>query len=283
MERAPVAYHCDDFSFEEHRVAVEAKLWDQARERRQASTPAEQALAWTAFHKRHTQFFKPRRYLLQAFPQLAAGGGILILEVGCGDGASALAVLAADATARVVAVDFAPTAVAAAEAAAVHAGVSSRFCALCADPSSLSPEAFCAALAAATLAAGWAGVTCFDAVLAVFVLSALGEPQLSPFIASISRVLRPGGALLVRDYGIYDLAHLRFLRSQQSSPVFTRADSTLARFFCTDELARCVIDAAGSVVLCQEELKYCCVRVPNRAKGIEMRRVFVHAVFRREP
>jgi methyltransferase-like protein 6 len=49
-----------------------------------------------------------------------------------------------------------------------------------------------------------------DAVLLIFVLSAIGPQHHKPVLLKILKVLRPGGYLLMRDYGAGDLAGQRF-------------------------------------------------------------------------
>jgi methyltransferase-like protein 6 len=245
-----------------------------------------QAGAWEAFHEQHrrAQFFKPRRYLLLEFPRLSAQP-LTLLEVGCGSGSSALPVLLRNPQARVLACDFAAAAVRAAREAAAHAGIpSSRFLAFCADPAQGSAAEFQDAVQQAAAAAGWAPLGALDAVLAVFVLSAVPPAALPQLLANVASTLRPGGALLVRDYGIHDLPMRRFAPSAaRGRHLFQRADGTLACFFDKQELVECVIQGAataGVQLLC-DDAQWCCVSVRNRAKALEMRRVFVHAQFSR--
>ena len=158
-----------------------------------------------------------------------------------------------------------------------------------ADPSASSPAAFSAALAAAAAAAGWAPLARVDAALLVFVLSAVPPgARLHALLASVVRALRPGGALLVRDHGLYDLPMLRFPPAAQRGScgrVFARGDGTLARFFDKDALADEVeaAAAAAGAPLRRDAAEWCCVVVRNRAAGVEMRRVFVHAAWTRLP
>ncbi len=67
--------------------------------------------SWEAFHQRHSsaKFFKPKRYLYQEFPQLAAPN-VRIVDIGAGNGASILPVLAGNATARAICCDVSATA-----------------------------------------------------------------------------------------------------------------------------------------------------------------------------
>lgn len=59
-------------------------------------SPQEDSEAWNNFHTRHStgKFFKERRYLLKEFPELASCGECwTVLEIGCGNGSTALAIL----------------------------------------------------------------------------------------------------------------------------------------------------------------------------------------------
>ena len=299
---------------QEHRRAVEASRGrsldtpDHASRDEQGGDGT--AGAWDAFHRQHAgvAFFKERRYLVSEFPQLTVRGKELtVLELGCGNGSSCVPLLTANPDARVVACDFAPAAVEAARQAvsragapalrqrccvarcvgahASAAGLSSRFVAFQADPSAAAPAEFAAALSAAVALAGWSPLVAFDAVLAVFVLSAVPPARLPNFLAAVCARIRPGGALLVRDYGIYDQAHLRFSPAAArdgSGRLFSRHDGTLARFFERDELVDVVCSgAAGGGVHLVGAADWHTVAVRNRAKAITMRRVFVHAVFTR--
>ena len=124
---AAVAYHERDFDYDEHVAEVLATRPAPGSEARDAEpapgddasarTPEAQRSAWDRFHAAHARgaFFKPRRYLLAAFPALAAapaGATSTVLELGCGSGSACVPVLAANPTARVLACDCAPEAVA---------------------------------------------------------------------------------------------------------------------------------------------------------------------------
>lgn len=67
--------------------------------------------SWEAFHQQHAtgRFFRPKRYLTAEFGQLAAPG-IHILEIGAGNGASVVPVLATNASARATCCDISSTA-----------------------------------------------------------------------------------------------------------------------------------------------------------------------------
>ena len=60
--------------------------------------------------------------------------------------------------------------------------------------------------------------------------------------------------------------------------LFRRGDGTLCYFYTIEDLTA-KASAAGFQTL---ECKYACTRLLNRRKQCEMRRVFVHGVFREE-
>lgn len=78
---------------------------------------------------------------------------------------------------------------------------------------------------------------------------------------------------------MYDISQLRFPGAQMvdSGSLYRREDGTLSYFF-TLERARALAEGAGFTV---EELEYACVANLNRKTGKELRRVFVHGVFRK--
>ena len=48
-----------------------------------------------------------------------------------------------------------------------------------------------------------------DVVSLVFVLSAIDPVKFATALSNVAAVLRPGGLLIFRDYGIYDMAMFR--------------------------------------------------------------------------
>jgi methyltransferase-like protein 6 len=93
-----------------------------------------------------------------------------------------------------------------------------------------------------------------------------------------AQALRPGGVLLIRDHGLYDLTHLRLPPEQQlADKLYRRLDGTTCYFFTTEDL-QTKAETAGFVT---RECKYACTNLLNRKKQINMKRVFVHGVFER--
>lgn len=66
-----------------------------------------------------------------------------------------------------------------------------------------------------------------DIISLIFVLSAIHPDKFQAAISNLYRCLRPGGMVLVRDYGLYDMAMLRFgPGSKLGERLYVRQDGT---------------------------------------------------------
>jgi methyltransferase-like protein 6 len=269
MAHKHVSYHSDDFPFEDLAAAAEAysarvSLLPPPPPAREALVVAESEARWSLFHAAHGGgFFKPRYYVLSAFPVLADARRIL--EVGCGSGSNVFPLLERTG-AHVTASDFSPAALRALAAHPAHAGAvaASRLCALAWDAARapLPPDT----------------PSDFDATLLTFTASAIHPRDHGALFAHAASTLRVGGVLAFRDYGERDAAQLRAKdRAGLSPATHVRLDGTLAHYFGLDEV-RARLEGAGLAV---EALDFARVRNVNRATGVEMRRCFVTALARR--
>ena len=53
-----------------------------------------------------------------------------------------------------------------------------------------------------------------DIATMIFMLSAVAPSKMGEVLGRVREVIRPGGHLLIRDYGVCDLAHVRFMAKQ---------------------------------------------------------------------
>lgn len=282
-----------------------------------------QTRCWDIFYKHHgDNFFLERSYLARDFPALARCGSLL--EIGCGTGASFLPLLARYPGLHVTAFDLSARAVALASAHAAAAGAAQRVCAFVGDAAAAGGDSSSGgsgipAQVARALSA-WGAPGCappvqHDAVLMLYALSALPPEAHARALAGAAACLRPGGLLLLRDYGAGDAAQARFgvaARLDASGATMVRGDGTLAAFLDVRDLAAhaaragledtahdaawltAAAGAGGGEAACAEPagetaplpvprcgVAYVLRAYSNRAEGITLRRVWVHGVWRK--
>ena len=263
---------------------------------------------WERHFVRHADapslFFKERRYLLDQFPMLRGeedGGGeggesggcqpLRILETGCGNGSSVLPILKGNGQAYVHATD--PSASAVAQTQRVVAGCGEALAArLTAEVQPTLTEP-CSPQYVGT----------FDLALIVFTLSAVPGDGDVRLLRSTAQAVRPGGRVLIRDYGLYDMRHLGDAASSERIVTVALATAAAAadgsdgsnlkagsevyqyrrpggmfrRYYSLEDVERLAADA-GLVV---DESRYLCIRLRNEKKDLNMDRVYVSAVLRR--
>ncbi|KAM9851971.1 tRNA N(3)-cytidine methyltransferase METTL6 [Aulostomus maculatus] len=222
---------------------------------------------WDLFYKRNTtNFFKDRHWTTREFQELKAcrefaSQRLVLLEAGCGVGNCIFPLLEDDRDIFVYACDFSPRAV-------EFVKRNPLYC----------PErcwAFQCDLTTDDLRENVPEGS-VDVVTLIFVLSAIHPDKMKLALENISRVLKPGGSVLFRDYGLHDHAMLRFKAgSKLGENFYVRQDGTRSYFFCKEFLAE-LFSVAGLQCAAND---YVLRQTVNKKEGLCVPRVFLQSKF----
>ncbi|KAL6958294.1 hypothetical protein U1Q18_043604 [Sarracenia purpurea var. burkii] len=246
------------------------------------SSSSQDSDAWNKFHARHStgKFFKERRYLLKEFPELlSCKEGSKVLEVGCGNGSTVLPILRGKESITVYPCDCSIEALKRAKEmidAVDIVSVKHRFhpfvcdfaingfpkwlaCNPCREVILQKQDIYISDVKDKTAAGlndfsslkeGQCCLGGFDFVTLIFTLSAVPLQRMPTAVAECFSVLKPGGLLLFRDYGLYDMTMLRFEPDKKVGfREYRRSDGTRSYFFCLDTVRDLFVHAGFHVVI----------------------------------
>lgn len=227
---------------------------------------------WDLFYKRNeTRFFKDRHWTTREFEELLASEGDgsaatvkTMLEVGCGVGNLVFPLIKdGHRDYFIYACDLSPRAV---ELVRQHNLYDERY--MRAFPCDITTGEVFGTLTEGSL----------DIATLIFVLSAIHPEKFRAVAGNIFRLMKPGGMVLFRDYGLYDMAQLRFKPGHKIGENFyMRQDGTRSYYFAEQEVGDLFREAGFEVVT----NSYIHRRTINPKEGIDVPRIFVQAKFRK--
>jgi len=119
-----------------------------------------------------------------------------------------------------------------------------------------------------------------DIAMIIFVLSAISPQHMRNVLLNVRRVLKDGGYIFVRDYGLYDMAQIRFAEKGQSKldeNFYVRQDGTRAYYFSKEFLEELFVGAGFKT----SKIEYAEREVVNRKLESVMNRNFIQAKFQK--
>lgn len=226
--------------------------------------------SWDNFYRHHgTKFFNDRHYLSKAFPdefgEEKSQQTISLVEIGCGVGNNILPILEHNPKWYVWGYDISKVAVDLMQRDARFD--STRATAGVWDIASTLEQTPVSGIA--------------DICTLLFCLSAISPDKMKTAACNVAAVLKPGGVLVIRDYGRFDEAQLKLgvqRAKRLSENFYVKSDGTRCFYFSLEDLERLFITHAGLELL---ELKHICRIYKNRANEEKRRRVWVQCRFRK--
>ncbi|KAJ8960425.1 hypothetical protein NQ318_013707 [Aromia moschata] len=216
---------------------------------------------WDLFYKRNeTRFFKDRHWTTREFEELL-GENVdsprTLFEVGCGVGNFIYPLIEEKLNFNVVACDLSPRAVEMVKSNPQYdSGCMKVFqCDITTD------EVF-----------GQVDKCTIDIATLIFTLSAVHPEKFVLILKNLHKLLKPGGIVLFRDYGLYDMAQLRFKPGCKIAENFyVRQDGTRSYYFSVEEVEGLFNESGFEVIV----NSYIHRRTVNKKENIDVPRIFL--------
>lgn len=117
-----------------------------------------------------------------------------------------------------------------------------------------------------------------DIISLIFVLSAIHPDKFCKVLTNLFKLAKPGGMLLFRDYGRYDMAQIRFKAGNKIADNFyVRQDGTRSYYFTVEELERMARECGFEVVANE----YIHRKTINIKENVDKDRIFVQSKLRK--
>jgi len=118
-----------------------------------------------------------------------------------------------------------------------------------------------------------------DIIVLIFVMSALCPNDWNHAVDNVYKMLKPGGLVLFRDYGRYDMVQLRFKEGRMLSDNFyVRGDGTRVYFFTSDEIEK-IWGSKFSIEQNAIDRRL----IVNRHRKLQMYRIWLQGKFKKLP
>lgn len=221
---------------------------------------------WDLFYKRNeTRFFKDRHWTLHEFHELLKLSADkndtrkVLFEVGCGVGNFIFPLIEENMDIFILACDFSPRAVELVKNNKLYNSdkIKAFQCDITTDTVLQEVEQ-----------------NSVDVITLIFVLSAVNPQKYVEILARLYLLLKPGGIVFFRDYGLYDRAQIRFKPGHKISENFyMRQDGTRSYYFSTETTLNVFRDAGYEIIDCD----YVHRRTTNVKEQIDVPRIFIQS------
>ncbi|XP_030760171.1 methyltransferase-like protein 6 [Sitophilus oryzae] len=223
---------------------------------------------WDLFYKRNeTRFFKDRHWSTREFTELLSDDENekrrVLFEIGCGVGNFIFPLIEEKLDFKVFACDLSPRAIEILKTNPLYnlSETTAFQCDITTEDVHKHVEK-----------------DCIDIVTLIFVLSAIHPDKFTITLKNIFTVLKPGGLVLFRDYGLYDMAQIRFKPGNKIAENFyMRQDGTRSFYFSTD-FVKSIFEIVGFEIM---ENTYIHRRTVNKKENVDVPRIFVQTKARK--
>lgn len=225
---------------------------------------------WDIFYKRNdTRFFKDRHWTTREFQELIDdtqnNAKRILLEIGCGVGNFVFPLIEDQFNKNyfIYACDFSPRAIEFVKQNPLYDETIIK-----AFQCDITTDSIFETIEKNTV----------DIISMIFVLSAIHPSKFETVFSAVYHLLKPGGILLFRDYGLYDMAQIRFKAGNKIGDKFyMRQDGTRSYYFETDELGG-IAERVGFEVIAND---YIHRKTINVKENVDKDRIFVQSKFKK--